>query len=199
MKVNKLMLTVLSAAVISSGFGQTGEVFAHEKPAVTQKAHDHYYKFTEQKAAKAAGEWAAKMSYVQSGGDYSKGGYKTFTYKGMTYRYLSKDINTKKELLAYLEKTATRSLAEKLIKDMGIIEYHGKLAQPEADGGSLLDWSKAKAYHLKSYGHKKTYKVVVPIGDTKSKSVYFLQMKKHPHHGWKVDELTFKRDISYHH
>ena len=130
------------------------------------------------------------------GGFYDEGEYKTFTYKGQTYRYLSEDIDTKKELFRYLTKSVTADYAEQFIKDMGIIQYRGKLAQPEADGGSLLQWDKAEAIHLKTDGKMQVFKLVVPIGETTEKSIYHVHFKQVAKKSWKIDTFEYKKDVT---
>ena len=55
---------------------------------------------------------------------------------------------------------------EKIIKDLRIIEQKGVLAQPNADGGSALNWEKAKIKEISSSNHAKRFEIKMPIGDS---------------------------------
>lgn len=93
--------------------------------------------------------------------------YKTFTYKGLNYRYLqSNQFNTKKKFYTYLGKSFTNNAIDKYIKRYNYIEYNGKIAKPDADGGSALNWKKATAkliYHRKNV---RLYEYKIPLFDT---------------------------------
>ncbi|WP_316570558.1 DL-endopeptidase inhibitor IseA family protein [Neobacillus sp. YIM B06451] len=149
-------------------------------------------------AVKMAADLAKASAYVQMGGSYKEGEYKTFAYKGTTYRYLSSSIDTKKELLAYLKKTLTHHAAEKFIKDRGIIVYKGKLAQPEADGGSLLQWDKAEAQFVRNDKNVKVFRLVVPVGDSAEKEAYIVRYNYYPSIGYRVSsEPALDLDIPF--
>ncbi|RNF39893.1 DL-endopeptidase inhibitor IseA family protein [Planococcus salinus] len=192
---NKMMITAMSAILLASGSMQSGAAFAHEAPVITQTAAAHHFISKDQVIA-ASSKWVQKMSYVQMGGFYEEGEYKTFTHKGQTYRYLSKDIDTRRELLRYLTESVTADYAEQFIKEMGIIQYRGKLAQLEADGGSLLQWEQAEVVHLKTAGNRHTYKLIVPIGETTEKSVYHVHLKRVSQNSWKIDQLEYQKDVT---
>lgn len=195
MNKKKLVSAALMAALLGSGFWQTGETFAQKAPNIIQTAAVSKTIKDEQVASKVK-IWMDKVSYVQSGGSYGKGEYKTFTFKNKTYRYLSKDIDTKKELLRYLTKSVTTDFAEKFIKERGIIQHKGRLAQVEADGGSLLQWKKATAVYIKTVKGQRIYKVVAPIGNTKERSVYQANMQYSIKTGWKINNLSFQKDVT---
>ena len=133
-------------------------------------------------------EFNKAFTYIQRGGDYKKGEYKTFTYKGKTYRYLSSSIDTKKELISYLSKTMERSTAEQFIKNRHIIEYKGKLAQVEADGGSLLEWEKGTASRVKSENKSAVYKITVPVRGSVEKQGFLIEYKYVEKVGWRISK-----------
>ncbi|MER2107157.1 MAG: DL-endopeptidase inhibitor IseA family protein [Solibacillus sp.] len=103
--------------------------------------------------------------YVVRGGD-GKRNDATFTYKGMEYRYMAESLNTMAKLKKYLGYYYTPDQQEKLIKDLGIIERKGVLAQPNADGGSILNWKKAKIKEISSSNQVKHFEIDVPIGES---------------------------------
>lgn len=70
------------------------------------------------------------------------------------------------KLQAYLGKVYTPEQTEKLIKALGILSYKGLLVQPDAHGGSLLDWSKVSIREISSTTTVIKYEVTVPLGDT---------------------------------
>ena len=139
-------------------------------------------------AVELAAKFEAASSYVQAGGEYGRGEYKTFFYNGYTYRYLSSKIDTKTKLLNYLTQSMTQAAAEQFIKDRGIIEYNGKLAQIEADGGSLAQWSKATAEFMKTDMNTTFYRVTVPIGNTKENQTYIVEYQYVDRVGWRVSK-----------
>jgi hypothetical protein len=69
---------------------------------------------------------------------------------------------------------------EKGVKKYRFIEYKGKLAQPNADGGSLLDWDKAKGKLIYTKKDVRLYEFSVPLGETGEHSkekVTFVKVK----------------------
>ncbi|MFF2753185.1 DL-endopeptidase inhibitor IseA family protein [Psychrobacillus sp. NPDC058041] len=146
-------------------------------------------------SAKIAIEMAAKFkaasSYVQAGGEYGPGEYKTFSFNGSTYRYLSSKIDTKNKLVNYLTQSMTPSAAEQFIKDRGIIEYKGKLAQIEADGGSLEEWTKASVEFIKTDKNTTFYRVTVPYGEMKEKQMYIVEYQYVEKAGWRVSKEPY--------
>lgn len=188
MNKKKLMTAGLTFALMASPlFYQGADASANQQPNVIQVSSVN---LTGDVVVNLAAQWAATASYIQIGGDYKEGEYKTFRYKGMTYRYLSSSIDTHKELYDYVRKTLTPKETVNWFKDNGIIEYKGKLAQPEADGGSLLVWEKAKVKYLKTEKKKRLYRLYVPIGDTKENEVYIIGIEKEKTK-WKVGRIPY--------
>lgn len=141
-----------------------------------------------QEVLKLSIEFNKASTYVQRGGDYKVGEYKTFTHLGKTYRFLSSTIDTKKELISYLSKSMERSASEQFIKNNKIIEYKGKLAQVEADGGSLLEWGKATASRVKSENKSAIYKVTVPVRGSVEKQGFVIEYKYVEKIGWRISK-----------
>ncbi|HHV65350.1 MAG TPA: hypothetical protein GXX46_09795 [Peptococcaceae bacterium] len=102
--------------------------------------------------------------YVQAGGNI-EGKLETFEHEEMEYRYLGPDLETKDKLLAYLEETFTPETAEQFITEMMFIEKDGRMAQPNADGGSILQWDKAEVSLIQEAGNSKEFAFKVPYGD----------------------------------
>ncbi|WP_053368372.1 DL-endopeptidase inhibitor IseA family protein [Bacillus sp. FJAT-27245] len=200
MRNNKILITGLTLALLGAPlFQNTNEAFAAgtNKSAAAQKAKAST-ELSAKQAVKLAADLASASAYVQMGGSYKEGEYKTFAYKGTTYRYLSSSIDTKKELLAYLKKTLTHHAAEKFIAERGIIIYKGKLAQPEADGGSLLKWDKAEAQFVRNDKNVKVFRLVVPVGDTGEKAAYIVRYHHYPAIGYRISsEPALDLDIPF--
>lgn len=186
-----LLLTGLSVALFSSPFTMNTEsALAYNlsgKPAVQI---NKIAPLSEEKVVSLAAQWASTSSYIQRGGDYKEGEYKTFTYKGRTYRYLSSDIDTKKELYHYIRKTLTPKETAEWFKNTEIIEYKGKMAQLEADGGSILDWKKATAEYVKTEKKTKFYRLFIPIGETGKKEMQIIGIEQE-RTKWKVAKMPY--------
>ncbi len=60
------------------------------------------------------------------------------------YRWMGSDLDTKDKFISYIEEIYTPEQAEaywkKQTENGSIVEIEGKLAQPEADGGSMTGW-----------------------------------------------------------
>lgn len=146
---------------------------------------------TDKTAIELAAKFAAVFLHVQAGGGYEVGEYKTFSLNGVTYRYLSSKIETKTKLINFLTQTMTSSAAEQFIKDSGIIEYKGKLAQIDADGGSLLEWKKATAEFLKTDKNTTFYRLNVPLGETNERYMYIVEYQYVDKVGWRVSKKPY--------
>jgi len=86
----------------------------------------------------------------------------------MDYRYLGSDLDTEDKLRAYLSPAFTEEAIYYYMETAGIKEIDGKLLQPDADGGSLLDWNQATATLYIDDAYAAEYDVNVPYeaGDT---------------------------------
>lgn len=142
-----------------------------------------------EKAIKIAANWESTVNLVQAGGGNKEGEYKSFPYKGMTYRYMASNLDTKKELMTELEKSVTKKVANRFIKDMKIIRHNSKWAQPEADGGSLLQWEKSTAKVLKSREDMEVFELTVPVRDTNTVEKYKVEYKYVKRFGWRISKL----------
>nr|WP_285842752.1 DL-endopeptidase inhibitor IseA family protein [Metabacillus litoralis] len=141
---------------------------------------------TTKSVVKIVSDWMKTDNYVSGGGDYKENEYKTFIYQNQTYRYLAKDIDTKKELLKKLTTSVTTDYAEQYLESKRIIVHKGKLAQIEADGGSLLQWSKAKATYDSTKENQRIYTITVPVGETEQVEQYQVSFKYVKNRGWKI-------------
>lgn len=183
-KITGFLVLGLILALVGFSFSQSDVVMAKEVSKVAKQKDD----LTTKQVLDLAVELNKTMIYVQRGGDYKAGEYKKFSLKGKTYRYLSSSIDTKKELVALLGKSLDRSAAEQFIKDRGIFEHKGKLAQLEADGGSILNWEKATAQHVKTENKTKFYRLTVPLGISDQKEGYILSYQYSENVGWRINK-----------
>lgn len=127
--------------------------------------------------------------YVVSGGEGNRD-LTVFKKNNIEYRYLGETLNTEEKLKSYLGKWYTPEQTNKLFKDLGFITNNGKLAQPNADGGSLADWNKAILKLTKNSTTSKTYEMKVPLGDlgiyeTEKGELSFVAGK-----GWRVQSVV---------
>jgi iseA protein len=192
----KIIITGLAVALFHSPFSTNMDVTFAKEVSKTTQTSSQKNELTSQQAIQLAASFSVAASYVQRGGDYKPGEYKTFSYKGKTYRYLAGTIDKKSELLNYLGKSLTTSAAQKFMNAMGIIEYKGKLAQLEADGGSLLQWEKATAQYIKTEKNTKVYRLTVPLGETGEKDQYLVQYQYVQKQGWRLSaEPIFDQSV----
>ena len=72
------------------------------------------------------------------------------------------------------------------VNSSAIAEIDGRLAQPNADGGSLADWSEAEVKVLETGKDQKKFHFTVPVGETDQEEheivVRFVEGK-----GWRLD------------
>jgi hypothetical protein len=142
---------------------------------------------------------AAQRHYWHlSNGGSSSGIVKSFDVKGHDYRWMGSDVDTKEKYIAYLEEVTTPDQAasywKKLIENGSIEEINGKLAQPNADGGSLRDWNASKATLIQDGTTQKTYSLTVPLGDSGNHEVHEIKVILVDGKGWRIDgTLDFVR------
>lgn len=121
---------------------------------------------------------------------HKDGEMKNFMYKGTEYRYFSQEFGTKKKLVTYMNEVYTLNAIEKAFKKYRFITYKGKLAQPNADGGSLLEWNKAKVKLLYQRKDVRLYQFTVPYGKEYSKNnVTFVKV----HNKWLINNVDAVR------
>ena len=96
--------------------------------------------------------------------DHSNVKLKSFTYKDMTYNYLSKTFDTKKKLNSYLSQVFTQDAIKHGLKDYQFIVHKGKMAVPVGDGTTC---SIGKKPHLNLFLKQtvRTYEFTVPTLD----------------------------------
>ena len=66
-----------------------------------------------------------------------------------------------------------------------IVEYNGRLAQPNTDGGSLANYNKAKVQLTKESETEKEYDAYVPVGEGSNVEAVHTVYKKTTS-GWKI-------------
>jgi hypothetical protein len=98
----------------------------------------------------------------------------------------------------YLTKTLTEKAAENFIKAQGLIVHKGKLAQLEADGGSLLAWGEAEAELVRNDNQSTVYRLFVPVGETGERQVFLAEYQNVKSIGWRISkEPTLDLDIPF--
>ena len=130
-----------------------------------------------------------KYWHVRNGGGMTDGEIKEFTFNQTPYRYLGSDIDTMEKILSYLQDTYTKEASHSFIKQAGIIEKDGRLAQPNADGGSLLNWPEALISRIQETDTSKEYEFNVPIGELAESKLVRIKWKKVDDNGWRIDSL----------
>lgn len=80
--------------------------------------------------------------YISSGG--SNFVYESFEFEGLPYRYLGESIDSWEKLRSLLGPIYTPEASDLFIEYLAIIEHEGRLAQPDGDGGSIVDWTTAE-------------------------------------------------------
>ncbi len=150
---------------------------------------------SEQEVVRLAGEAQKHYWHVAAGGNYEEEVIKTFPVEGRDseYRWMGSDLNTKEKYIAYLEEVYTPEQAEAFWKRQtesgAIVEIDGKLAQINADGGSLRFWGESKAKLIRDGVGQKTYRLTVPFGEDeyeeKEVKLRFVEGK-----GWRIDQAV---------
>ncbi|MFI2856398.1 DL-endopeptidase inhibitor IseA family protein [Paenibacillus sp. JSM ZJ436] len=144
-----------------------------------------------QDAQTLAAKAASAYWYMTSGGKLI-GTVEEFSIPGIGnyYRWMGKDLDTIAELNAFLVQVFTpeqsKSFIDGQLKAGALVEINGRLAQPNADGGSRLMWSKAKATLLKDGKTDKVFSFSVPVGEKETETVVIAFTLTAQ--GWKVNE-----------
>ncbi|UJF33005.1 DL-endopeptidase inhibitor IseA family protein [Paenibacillus hexagrammi] len=149
----------------------------------------------EAKAVQLAAAAQRHYWHAASGGEAASDGgpIETFSVEGSDYRWMGKDLDTKAKYLAYLQEVFTPKSAEAYWQAQtswgGIVEIDGKLAQPNADGGSLMAWGQAKAALVQDDGSQKEYRFSVPVGDAdpEQADVHVTYIEGQ---GWRIDDAV---------
>ena len=187
MKTTKVLLALATITLLHTSFipiteaATTGNIKSNQ--TVIQKDQ-----LTDKLAVDLAAKYQEAYLFVSSGGGYKDREYDTFLYNDLAYRYLSININTKAKLMKYLTEVMTSQAAEHFINDLEILEHKGKLAQKEADIGSLEEWKKATAEVIKKDKDKVQYRLTVPIGEPSEKIMYSVEYQLVENIGWRVSK-----------
>jgi len=150
---------------------------------------DSNVELNEQSAVELVVMASQRVSHALSGGNLN-GSMETFEHDGTEYRYLGEDIGTKDKLLVYMHEVYSPQATEAILSMYKFIEHNGRMAQPNADGGSLLEWADAQARLIEENETEKVFELKVPVGDEKNhefevKQVKFVLVEGK---GWKVDQ-----------
>ncbi len=176
MKTGKqAMIVTAMMALLAAGCSQSSQPASTPQPTsvqspVPQPASQQDEKMDEKAVVKLVAEGMKRYWHVMSGGEgaggTSDGGpIPTFQVNGKEYRYLGKDIDTKEKLMDYLQASYTPEASDAFVKGAMIVEHEGRLGQPDADGGSLLQWENAQATLIKESGDVKEFELKVPFGE----------------------------------
>lgn len=133
--------------------------------------------------------WKGKMDffYVMAGGGIQN--YETFEYEGKLYRYFGPDLNSREKLNEYLEKRFTTKVVNEIVSEFNIIEHNSRLAQPDGDFGSLLDWEQAKFSGVEIDGEIIVFRLNVPLGDTGVFEEETVELRYQEATGWQINTL----------
>jgi hypothetical protein len=97
-------------------------------------------------------------------------------------------FDSKEKLVKYLGEVFTNHAINKGFKKYTFVVYKGKLAQPNADHGSFLEWNKAKGKLIYQRKDIRLYEYTVPYGENKAfekKKVTFVKVKNE----WKINAI----------
>ncbi|MGE5702979.1 MAG: DL-endopeptidase inhibitor IseA family protein [Clostridia bacterium] len=134
--------------------------------------------------------------HVMTGGEPAADGtpVQSFLVNGMDYRYLGTDLDTMDKLKGYLEPFFTKESIDDFIKQAKIIEHEGRTAQPNADGGSILQWDKATAELAKDADGQKQYEMKVPLGDGANVQYepVMVEVKQVKGMGWRISTPPYE-------
>lgn len=76
-----------------------------------------------------------------------------------------------------------------MVAELRFVE--GKLAQPNADGGSMLYFEKAKIDLIFDSGNVKKYKLTIPLGFTGVVELMEAELHFVDNEGWRVNSLKY--------
>lgn len=178
-------IAALSAGVVLA-FGTALTGIAPQAGFAQEKASDT---MDEKKAVQLVAEAKKRLQYVLNGGTHKPGKQpESFVINGQYYRYLGEDLDTMAELRSYLSAVLAPSATNTFIKQYRIISHNGKLAQPDADGGDLREWTKAQATFVKGNNSFRYYELKVPYGEAPDIQFDIVQASfmNIPGRGWKV-------------
>lgn len=159
--------------VISGCSGKTPATQPELKPGSTNKVvppaakSEKYMQMDEATAVEMAASAIKTYWHVMTGGNPPEDGapVQTFLVNGMEYRFLGSDLDTSEKLNAYLGQYFTKEAIDTFMKHARIILQEGRMAQPNIDGGSILQWDKARAELAKESENDRQYEMKVPVGE----------------------------------
>lgn len=126
-----------------------------------------------------------KSIYVGTGGAMEGETVESFDLNNLNYRFLGSDLNSMEKLTNYLSSSYSNEAIQSFIESTGIIEHNGRLAQPNADGGSLLNYSNATIEKVKNLGTEMQFDLKVPIGNSLTFKIVPVVFKK-TEDGWRI-------------
>jgi len=144
-----------------------------------------YVSHEEENVIKMVSEAVKKYWYVTSGGKMPNGLIETFPFNGLDYRYMGADLNTKSKLVQYLSDSYTLDSIQSYMKRAKIVEHKGKLAQPNADGGSIAVYPKAMIVQSSGNGTVEKFDLKVPLGASLIYEFIHIEFQK-TESGWKI-------------
>lgn len=143
------------------------------------------YKITDDELLiKKVQEAYGKAVYVGMGGKL-EGLIEGFPYNDLDYRNMGEDLGTMEKLNAFLAGSFTKEAIQTFVKTSGIVEVDGKLAQPNADGGSLLNYQRAEILKVNDLGTEVQYDLKVPVGNSLVFNTVHVVFKK-TEEGWRI-------------
>ncbi|PLS14908.1 hypothetical protein CVD28_25655 [Bacillus sp. M6-12] len=178
-KIFILLMTAFALFTFSIGASaqSSGDLSSSKAKQIALSAHYHHWNVMN-----------GHISNVKNSKCYS-GAVKI---KGTDYRYFCSELDTKKELTTYLNEVFTLNSINKAIKQYSFIEYKGKLMQPNADGGTILQWEKATNKLIFSKKDVRQFEFTVPYGKTvkyTKKKVTFVKVNNK----WQINDLSAVR------
>lgn len=126
--------------------------------------------------------------HVVSGGSGTRD-EATFIHDGTEYRYMAESFNTFEKVTDYLRAVYTLEHVEELISELRLIENNQKLAQPNADGGSLVNWEQASISATNDSTTARIYEMNVPLDGTEEIVMIKGELRFVPGIGWRVEKL----------
>ncbi|MDM5327273.1 DL-endopeptidase inhibitor IseA family protein [Neobacillus sp. CF12] len=182
----------LNSVVPTKGYFQTFRMQAEKMMPkvnfvtnITPKYINKYSNLEDELMLKKVKEAASQYRYVMSGGDLPEGKIETVMVNRKEYRYLGKDLDTKAKVVNYLTSSFTTSAIDSFLKKKTIFEFFNKLIQPNADGGSLLNYDLAEVVQKKDKGNEMETDLKVPLGDTNSYEFVHISFQK-TENGWRI-------------
>ncbi|MBS4201978.1 hypothetical protein KHA93_20435 [Bacillus sp. FJAT-49732] len=160
--INLSGLSAEAKDIYEQSFALVDKMIANVRPGLI---YPSYTSLEESEAIKIITEAANKYWYVTSGGRISDT-MVTFTYEDWEYRYMGSDLDTREKLNIFLGEAYTSSAIQSYINRARIINHKGKLAQPNADGGSIVNHEKAIVTGTRENGNEKEFDLKVPLGNS---------------------------------